>query len=71
MPLADVCGLRKVGGYGWRGKLVIGWTLRQEVIDGPEIEDRAGEKRTLTAIQGRDDLFNRLVAIGGHCWECL
>ena len=68
--LADVCGLRKVGGYGWRGKLVIGWALQREVLDGLELEDKSGELRVLTAIKGRDDLFNRLVAHGGHKWEC-
>ncbi|KAH9949403.1 hypothetical protein B0H21DRAFT_804474 [Amylocystis lapponica] len=68
--LADIRGLRKVGGYGWRGKLVIGWALQREVLDGLEIEGGDGEVRVLTAIKGRDELFNRLVAVGGHKWEC-
>ncbi|KZT00031.1 uncharacterized protein LAESUDRAFT_709421 [Laetiporus sulphureus 93-53] len=70
IALKEVGGLRKVGGYGWKGKMVIGWALQREVVDGLEIEDEAGEKRVLTAIKGRDELFNRLIAVGGHSWEC-
>ncbi|CCM00052.1 uncharacterized protein FIBRA_02078 [Fibroporia radiculosa] len=70
IALADIQGLRKVGGYGWKGKMVIGWVLQREVLDGLEIENRAGESCLLTAIKGRDELFNRLLAVGGHRWEC-
>ena len=58
-----------VGGYGWKGKLVIGWALEREVLDGLEITDRQGKKYVLTAIKGRDELFNRLIAMGRHKWE--
>lgn len=68
--LAEIQGLKKIGGYGWKGKLIIGWALQREIVDGLEIEDNTGESRTITAIKGRDELFNRLVAMGGHHWEC-
>lgn len=70
LALADVRGLRKVGGFGWKGKLVVGWAMQRPVLDGLEIEDADGEKLTLTAMKGRDALFNRLVAVGGHRWQC-
>lgn len=68
--LADIVGLRKVGGFGWKGKMVVGWALGREVVDGLEITDKEGKGVVLTAIKGRDELFNRLIAIGGHKWEC-
>ncbi|TFY52717.1 hypothetical protein EVJ58_g9855, partial [Rhodofomes roseus] len=71
IPLAEILGLRKVGGYGWKGKMIIGFTLQREVVDGLGIEDKDGKTHFLTAIKGRDELFNRLIAIGGHKWEQL
>lgn len=68
--LPDIVALRKVGGFGWKGKMVVGWALGREVIDGLEITDRDGKKIVLTAIRGRDELFNRLIAAGGQLWEC-
>ncbi|OSX66771.1 hypothetical protein POSPLADRAFT_1129096 [Postia placenta MAD-698-R-SB12] len=70
VALAEVQGLKKVGGYGWKGKMVIGYVLQREVLDGLEIEDEDGKTWTMTAIKGRDELFNRLIAVGGHKWEC-
>ncbi|KAI0937422.1 hypothetical protein AcV5_005335 [Taiwanofungus camphoratus] len=70
IALADIRGLRKVGGYGWKGKLIIGWALQRGVLDGIEIEDANGETKILTAIKGRDEFFDRLIAMGGHSWEC-
>ena len=67
--IPDIAEMRKMGGYGWKGKLVIGWAMGREVLDGLEITDRAGEKYVLTAIKGRDELFNRLIAMGKHKWE--
>ena len=71
IPLAEIQGLRKVGGYGWKGKMIIGYALRREVVDGLGIEDKDGKTWYLTAIKGRDELFNRLIAVGGHKWEQL
>ena len=68
--LADIVEMRKVGGFGWKGKMVIGWALGREILDGLEIGDRDGNKHILTSIKGRDELFNRLIAVGGQKWEC-
>ena len=67
--MQDIAELRKMGGFGWKGKMVVGWALGREVVDGLEIVDREGNRHVLTAIKGRDELFNRLIAMGGQKWE--
>lgn len=70
IPIGDINEMRKVGGYGWKAKLVVGWAMGREVADGLEIVTRQGEKTKVTAMPLRDELFNRLVAMGGQKWEC-
>lgn len=70
IPVGDVTELRKVGGFGWKAKLVVGWAMGREVADGIVVTDRRGEQTRLTAMPLRDELFNRLVAMGGQKWEC-
>ncbi|KAK6442397.1 profilin, required for normal timing of actin polymerization in response to thermal stress [Oleoguttula sp. CCFEE 5521] len=65
----DIKELKKVGGLGWKAKLVVGWALDREVADGIEIVGKGGERYMLTAMVLRDELFNRLVAMGGQKWE--
>lgn len=69
-PIGDISELQKVGGFGWKAKLVVGWAMGREVADGLVITDRRGEQTRLTAMPLRDELFNRLVAMGGQKWEC-
>ncbi|KAI8948166.1 hypothetical protein F4801DRAFT_471478 [Xylaria longipes] len=69
IAIGDIKELKKIGGYGWKAKLVVGWSLGREVNDGLEITDRLGNVRRITALPLRDELFNRLVAIGGQKWE--
>ncbi|KAI1792006.1 hypothetical protein LXA43DRAFT_888244, partial [Ganoderma leucocontextum] len=69
--VADIVALRKMGGLGWKGKLVVGWATGRDVLDGLEIVDRWGGQRVVTAVKGRDELFNRLIAMGAQNWECL
>lgn len=69
IAVADIKELRKVGGLGWKAKLVVGWALDREVADGIEIVDKQGDRRVLTAMVLRDELFNRLIAMGGQKWE--
>jgi hypothetical protein len=70
MPVGDISELRKVGGFGWKAKLVVGWAMGREVADGMVITDRRGDEKRVTAMPLRDELFNRLVAMGGQKWEC-
>lgn len=69
IAIDDIREIRKVGGLGWKAKLVVGWALDREVADGIEIVDKSGEKWVLTAMVLRDELFNRLIAMGGQRWE--
>ena len=61
--------LKKIGGLGWKAKLLVGWALDREIADGLEIVDKLGNSYVVTAMVLRDELFNRLVAMGGQKWE--
>lgn len=69
VPIQDITELKKVGGLGWKAKIVVGWATGKTVADGLEITNRQGEYYKLTAIRLREELFNRLVAMGGQKWE--
>ncbi|KAI0756005.1 hypothetical protein C8Q80DRAFT_1092010 [Daedaleopsis nitida] len=69
--LSDVVSLRKMGGFGWKGRLLVGWATGRDVVDGLEVVDKFGTRRVVTAIRGRDELFNRLISLGTQSWECL
>lgn len=71
ISIADIAEIKKVGGLGWKGKIVVGWATEREIKDGLEIVNRAGERWRVTALKERDELFNRLIAIGGQVWESL
>ena len=69
VPVADITELKKVGGLGWKAKIVVGWATGRTVADGLEIVDKSGESHKVTAVRLREELFNRLVAMGGQKWE--
>ncbi|KAI9802475.1 MAG: hypothetical protein M1825_002860 [Sarcosagium campestre] len=69
IAIADIAEVQKVGGFGWKAKLVVGWALDREIADGLAIVDVSGNRTVLTAIPLRDELFNRLIAMGGQIWE--
>ncbi|GLA69221.1 hypothetical protein AtubIFM55763_008404 [Aspergillus tubingensis] len=72
MPVTDILEMRKIGGLGWKGKLVTGWAVGEskEVVDGMVLTGRLPEQKyQLTAMKTRNQLFNRLVAIDGQVWE--
>ncbi len=69
LAIGDIKDLKKIGGYGWKAKLVVGWSMGREVADGLEITTRKGETYRVTAMPLRDELFNRLIAVGGQKWE--
>lgn len=58
--------MKKVGGLGWRTKLVVGWATSREIADRLSIVDKEGRETHLTAIVLREELFNRLVAMGAQ-----
>lgn len=69
IPIQDIKELKKIGGLGWKSKLVVGWATGKTVADGLEITDRRMKVWRLTAIGLREELFNRLIAMGGQIWE--
>ena len=71
IPVADIAQLNKIGGFGWKAKLVIGWAMNREIQDGLEVIDRNGVAHTITSMPLRDELFNRLIAMGDQKWEAL
>lgn len=58
-----------MGGLGWKAKMVVGWATEREIADGILIIDKNGDQKQLTAIALREELFNRLVAMGHQMWE--
>ncbi|KAK9242666.1 hypothetical protein V1506DRAFT_63145 [Lipomyces tetrasporus] len=69
LPVSEISELRKVGGLGWKTEAVVSWALQRDVRNGLEIYDKAGNMFVVDAIDSRDDLFNRLIAIGGQNWH--
>lgn len=85
IPVEDIVEIEKLGGFGWKGKVVIGWSLDKQVVDalrvvyklpvreqgtGTLVGERLHEEYLLTAVVGRDELANRLLSIGRQKWEC-
>lgn len=71
IPVSDIKEMRKIGGMGWKGKLVTGWAVGgKEVVDGILVKGKHPHQEfQLTAVTKRDELFNRLVAIDGQVWN--
>ncbi|ODM14974.1 hypothetical protein SI65_09726 [Aspergillus cristatus] len=71
LPVSDIREMRKTGGLGWKGKLVVGWAVgSKEVVDGLLLIGREpGQRYQLTAMATRNQLFDRLIAIGGQVWQ--
>ncbi|KAL4773864.1 hypothetical protein BDW60DRAFT_205634 [Aspergillus nidulans var. acristatus] len=71
IPVSDIKEMRKIGGMGWKGKLVTGWAVGgKEVVDGILVKGKHPHQEfQLTAVNKRDELFNRLVAIDGQVWN--
>ncbi|KAL6862246.1 hypothetical protein J3F83DRAFT_745539 [Trichoderma novae-zelandiae] len=69
VAIEDIAGLRKVGGLGWKAKILVGWAMGREVVDGLVVTTKDEKEYHLTAITMRDELFNRLIAIGHQMWE--
>ncbi|KAH7094207.1 hypothetical protein BKA62DRAFT_745207 [Auriculariales sp. MPI-PUGE-AT-0066] len=69
VTIEDITSLCKVGGLGWKAKLVVGWAMDIQVADALAITDKLGNRYVITAMQMRDELFNRLIAMGTQKWE--
>ena len=69
LPVREITELKKIGGLGWKGKIVVSWATGKPVADGLEIVVKNGATYKVTAIRLREELFNRLVSMGGQKWE--
>lgn len=71
LPINDIQHLKKLGGMGWKGKLIVGWAeAEKEVIDGLRIIGKDPKQNFhITAMKTRDELFNRLIAMGDQIWN--
>ena len=69
IAVSDILEVKKVGGLGWKARIVVGWATDREVKDGIEIMGKAGEVYRVTALKEREELFNRLIAMGSQVWE--
>jgi hypothetical protein len=45
------------------------WSSDKQLLESLEFDDQSGKTWRLTALLERDELFNRLIAIGGQYWE--
>lgn len=61
--IEDIAEMKKVGGLGWKSKLIVGSVLGMEVVDALSFTTRHAETINVTALPRRDELFNRLVAL--------
>ncbi|KAF5656326.1 hypothetical protein FCIRC_13704 [Fusarium circinatum] len=69
IPVKGITTLNKYSGYGAKAKLLAGWALESEITDGLEIVESDGKSYLITAMARRDELFNRLCAVGDQKWE--
>ncbi|KAL6898585.1 hypothetical protein GGI43DRAFT_384875 [Trichoderma evansii] len=69
VAIEDISQLKKVGGLGWKSKIVVGWATQREIVDGLVVRTKDGKEHHLTAVMIRDELFNRLIAMGHQMWE--
>lgn len=49
--------------------MVVAWASSAEIADGLEITTKTGERLRVTAMPRRDEVFNRIVALGKQHWE--
>lgn len=69
LSVNGITALQKHSGYGFKSKLLAGWAMDREIRDSLEIVDSMGKSFVITAMPFRDELFNRLCAIGAQTWE--
>jgi hypothetical protein len=69
ISIYDIQEVKKVGGIGWKGKIVVGWATNREVKDGIEFVTKGGAVYRATALKERDELFNRVISMGQQVWE--
>lgn len=68
----DIKGLKRSHAFVSKpGEMAANWSSDKQLLGSMEIEDVSGKNWKFTAIPERDELFNRLVAVGNQKWENL
>lgn len=65
----DIEDLSKVDGMSVKTKHFVQWALDQESVDGLKLKTSSGECYHLDQVVKRDEVFNRLIAMGNQIWE--
>lgn len=68
VAMGSITEVKKVDSMGWKSKILVGWAMDKEVADGLVVRTGEGEYY-LSGVGGRDELFNRVVGVGGQMWE--
>ncbi|KAL4894858.1 hypothetical protein BDV59DRAFT_164965 [Aspergillus ambiguus] len=71
IPVTDITELKKTEGLGWKAKMIVELAAgSKEAADGLIISGKESEQSYhVTGMRARNQLFNRLVAIGAQYWE--
>ncbi|KAB8265792.1 hypothetical protein BDV32DRAFT_158119 [Aspergillus pseudonomiae] len=72
IPITEIKELKKTEGLGWKGKLIVELTAdTKHSIDGLVISRMEPHYQSyhLTGMRGRNQLFNRLIAMDAQFWE--
>lgn len=71
IPVTDITELKKTEGLGWKAKMIVELAAgSKEAADGLVISGKEPEQSYhVTGMRARNQLFNRLVAIGSQFWE--
>ncbi|XWX00030.1 hypothetical protein V2A60_008046 [Cordyceps javanica] len=65
----DIDGISKVDGMSFKTKHFVQWALDKESVDGLKLTTSSGECYHLDPAVKRDEIFNRLIAMGNQIWE--
>ncbi|PQE27948.1 Proteasome subunit beta type protein [Rutstroemia sp. NJR-2017a BBW] len=72
IPFADIKRLKRATAFSVKAaEVAADWGSDRELLGSVEIDGLNDKTWRFTALPERDELFNRLVAIGGHRWENL
>ncbi|PQE09162.1 Proteasome subunit beta type protein [Rutstroemia sp. NJR-2017a WRK4] len=72
IPFADIKQLKRATAFSVKtAEVAADWGSDRELLGSVEIDGLNDKTWRFTALPERDELFNRLVAIGGHRWENL
>lgn len=69
IQIRDIHDLSKVDGMSFKTGQVVRWALDKEAVDGLVVTTSGGERFHLSAVVKRNEVFNRLIALGNQTWE--